>query len=296
MRLLVTGAGGFIGSYLIRRLARPGTHDVLAAVRPGRAWHASAGITTLPWDLRVSQPPPAAPVAIDAVVYLAQANVSYPEAAVELHAVNVGGALVLLDYARRCGARSFVLASSGSVYGYGERPWRENDPPRPADFYGLTKVHAEQLVGAYQQFFSTCVLRLFAPYGPGQTGRLIPGLIERVRHGRPVTLRDGGRPRMNPIFIEDVLTVLEAALTLPGHHVINAAGEEALSIRDMAEAIGGAVGRRPVYEEVAGGPPGDMVGDTRRLRKLLGPGRLIPFRDGIRTMLAAQSSALSPQS
>ena len=52
-------------------------------------------------------------------------------------------------------------------------------------------------------------------YGTGQRNRLVPGLISRIQEGRPVTLREGGRPRMNPIFVEDVAEVFAQALQVP---------------------------------------------------------------------------------
>ena len=99
------------------------------------------------------------------------------------------------------------------------------------------------------------ILRLVAPYGPGQRNRLVPGLISRVQEGRPVTLREGGRPRMNPIFVEDVAEVFAQALQHPCHPApparaaVNVGGDEVLSIREMGETIGQACGREPVFEE-----------------------------------------------
>ena len=224
--ILVTGAAGFIGSHLVPWLAQRNPQwQVYALVRPGSLPPTPGpGVYYVPWDLAATRPlaphaawdEPAAtdeqrlPGHVDAVLHLAQANVPFPDQAAELLAVNVASTQRLLDYARTAGAAVFLLASSGSVYGNGGnagvaphlasavRPWREDDAPQPDDFYGATKLAAEWLVRSYRAYFHTVILRLFAPYGPGQTGRLIPGLIGRVRDGRPVTLSRGARPHFNP--------------------------------------------------------------------------------------------------
>ena len=283
MRVLVTGATGFVGGELVPALAAGG-HDVVALVRdPARApVEATALAADLERPLDLDALPP-----VDAVVHLAQANVPFPDGALALHRVNTVATHELLEHARRSGARVFVHASSGSIYGLGEGRVAEDDPRRATDFYAVTKRNAELLLEAYRPHLATVVLRLFAPYGPTQTGRLIPGLVRRVRDGDTVTLADGGRPRLTPIFVDDVVRTFAAALALDGHHVVNVAGDETVGIDGLARAIGAVVGREPVFEA---GPPaaGDLVADNRRLHELLGPQPLVPLADGLRaTALSA---------
>ena len=287
--ILVTGAGGFIGAHLVPWLAQhTPPHRVYAVVRPGgRRPPAGPGVVVVPWD--VTQPCSHLPNHVDAIIHLAQGHAPFPERAADLFAVNVGSTQRLLDYARAADARTFLLASTGSVYGAGPKPWTEADHAQPDSYYGATKLAAEWLVRAYAFCLSPIIYRLFVPYGPGQTNRLVPGLIERVRTGRPVTLRGGGRPAFNPIYVADVLPLIERALALEGSHVVNIGGDEALSIRDMADQIGHALGRRPVYEQAEGAPPGDTVGDGRLMHALLRPSPLTSFADGVAAMIGSAS-------
>ena len=147
MRVLVTGATGFVGSHLLPALVAEG-HDVFAAVRGADRLEHTAGITPVECDLAAPSEGRSLPEA-EAIVHLAQANVRFPEGASELYAVNTTSTQELLDHGRRTGASRFVLTSSGSVYGFGPTPFPESDPVRPHDFYALTKIHAEQLVAAY---------------------------------------------------------------------------------------------------------------------------------------------------
>lgn len=284
MKVLVTGAAGFLGTRLVPALAQAG-HEVLALVRdPDRAPADAAAVVR---DL--ARPLSDLPRA-DAVVHLAQANVSFPEGTRELYRVNTVATQELLEYARTVGAERFVYASSGSIYGLGEGAVGEDDPRRASDFYSVTKRNAEQLVEAYRPYFSTAILRPFAPYGPTQRGRLIPNLIRRVRDGEPVTLNEGGRPRTTPIFVDDALRAFAGALELDGHHVVNVAGDEAVGIDELAGLIGEIVGRRPVFEP-GPGAAGDLIADNTRLHDLLLPGQLVPLAEGLRATALAGAPA-----
>ena len=284
MKVLVTGSEGFIGSRLVPALAEAG-HEVVAAARD--VARAPRDATVLELDLSRPLDRGRLPE-VDAIVHLAQANVPFPDGALDLYRVNTVSTAELLEHARSSGAQRFVYASSGSIYGLGEGPVAEDDPRRAVDFYAVTKRNAEALVGAYAPYFATTVLRPFAPYGPGQRGRLIPGLVERVREGRPVTLNEGGRPRLTPIFVDDVLRVLAAAVALDGHHTVNLAGDETASVRDLAALIGEAIGSEPVFEH-GSGRSGDLIADNRRLHGLFETGPLVGLAEGLRrTALAVE--------
>jgi nucleoside-diphosphate-sugar epimerase len=286
MNVLVAGATGFVAGHLIPHLVAAGHHVYAAGHDPARL-ERLADVVPVHWDLSLLTPTERLPDRIDAAMYLAQSNVPVPEHAITMFQVNTAGVVLLLDYARRAGASRFVFASSGSVYGGGARPWREDDPADGRDFYAATKIAAERAVLSFAPYFGTTILRLFAPYGPGQTGRLVPGLINRVRSGAPVTLKEGRGPRFNPLYVEHVVDVIDQSLVSSGHHLLNVGGDEVLSVRDMAEIIGGVLGRAPQFEPVPGEIGGDVVGDVTRLRQTFRlPARLTTFQEGIRRMLA----------
>jgi nucleoside-diphosphate-sugar epimerase len=287
--VLVTGASGFVAPHLIGALVTRGD-EVVATARDADRIPAGDGILPLALDLNASLDDIALP-AVDAMVHLAQANVPYPERALELYRVNTLSTLGLLDACARTGARRFVHASSGTVYGLGDEPFRESDPVRHHQLYATTKIHAEHLVARYaDQLDGAVSLRLFAPYGPGQVNRMIPGIIGRVRAGTAVSLNQGGRPRMNPIYIDDTVAAILAALAVDGHKVVNVAGDEIVTIREIAEAAGRAVGVDPIFEDRGGTAAGDVIGDTAAFRAWLGDRAFVTLADGIaRTAAAAEA-------
>lgn len=281
MKVLVTGSTGFVASHLLPALAS--THEVFALGHDGSRIPAGDW-QPLVVDLRDFDS--ADLPAVDAVVHLAQANVPFPDGALDLHAVNTGATVRLLDHARRCGATRFVFASSASVYGFGDRPWTEDDEPAATDFYSATKLAAERFVGAYGPFLGTTVMRLVAPYGPGQQNRMIPRIVDSVRSGRPVRLNEGGRPRMNPVFVDDVVEIVGRAIDQDGLGTLNVAGPDEVTIREIAEEAGRAVGLDPVFEDGGGTVPGDIVCAAERMRRLLRR-PLVPFAEGVERVARA---------
>lgn len=280
MKVLVTGGTGYIGGALLPALVKRG-HDVTAVARrlPDEA---PAGVRWVQGDLTASLPD--LPT-VDAVIHLAQASVPFPQKATEMHAVNTLSTLHLLEHARQCGARRFMLASTGNVYGFGRRPFTEKDPLNAQGFYPVTKVNAENLVGGYRSFFDTTLLRLFTPYGAGQTARLVPNLIQSVREGKTITLREGGRPHLTPIYIDDTVEVCCRLLEKEGHLTVNVAGDEHVSLRQIAEIAGTFLARAPVFQELDEASAGDLTSENAYMKELTGMDHLLPVRDGLARMI-----------
>jgi len=190
LRLLVTGAGGFVGSRLVAELAP--RHEVFAvARRPGPAID---GVVWIALDLARPLDPARLPAGVDSVVHLAQSRRyrDFPDGAADVFAVNVASTVALLEYARHAGVRSFVFTSSGGVYGFSYERFVEEDPVNPLNFYFGSKYSAELLIGNYGTLFHTVVLRPFFVYGAGQQGMLVPNLVERVLTDTEITI-EGNR-------------------------------------------------------------------------------------------------------
>lgn len=285
VRVLVTGATGFVASHLIPALAASG-HEVVAVGHDPVRIPVGERVEPIVLDLSTRFPVDDLP-AVDAVVHLAQANVRFPDGADALFAVNTAATQRLLEHARRTGATTFVFASSGSVYGMAAAPLIESGPLRATDFYSATKVSAERLVAAYAAELSTWTLRIFVPYGPGQTGRMIPAIANRIRSGEPVQLNDGGRPRMNPIYVADLVDVIAAALTSNGNEVVNVAGDDVVGIRELALHIGEVLGTEPTFVEGDQPVGGDIVADTTHLKAVFPAVARTPLTEGLRRMLGS---------
>jgi nucleoside-diphosphate-sugar epimerase len=293
VKVLITGAAGFIGTALRLSLERDG-HDIVAISRG--AARVVGGPRTEWISIDLGQPAVRLPDidGVDAVVYLAQSRDyrNFPGKAVDIFQINASALLMTLDWSCAHGVRSFVYASSANVYAPSHQALTESSPLRPASFYGHTKLIGEQLAAAYAGSLCSVVLRLFSVYGPEQAGMLVPDLIDRVRTGTPIDVQGTSGLTLTPVFVADVVACIDGALRLdrtPGIDVMNVGGPGTIGIREMGQAIGDALGVEPVFRQLPGPEPPGFVADTTHLRARLGFAPPVRFDEGIRKTIHVSS-------
>jgi len=283
MTVLVTGGSGFLGRALLPMLSERG--DVVALHRRGAELPSVDGVRWVEQDL--TEPLTAAlPDRIDGVLHLAQSPRyrEFPDGAVDVLEVNTMATTRLLDYCRRAGGETFVYASSGAVSGPGTKPINEDDAPSPGNLYAVSKYAGEQVVAQYRSILRAHALRYFFVYGPGQQTMMMPGITERVRTEQAVQLAGENGISINPVYVDDAARATAAALELDESATINVAGPETVTIRRIAEIIGGEVGKAPTFENVPEQP--DFVASTDRMTRLLGAPTTTPG-EGLARVVAA---------
>jgi UDP-glucose 4-epimerase len=293
--VLVTGATGFLGAHVCRRLAEHG-HAVVALLHSNRvALPDLASVLTdrIVWDMAGSQKP-IIPPQVDTIVHLAQSHRyrEFPNGAQDMFDVNVHGTFDLLEAARRSGIVRFVYASSGGIYGQSRNHLFENQPvvaDSNIGFYLTTKLIGELLINNYATFFSAAVLRVFFAYGPGQQpDRLLPRLVANVAAGRPVTLAGHEGLTINPIYVSDATDAIVRAVELDKIVTLNVAGLEPISLRKLCALIGEIVGRAPVFEIAPEGDNSMLVGDVSLMCDTLNVHPRVSLREGLAQMVKRQ--------
>lgn len=304
-RYLVTGGAGFIGSHLVQTLLQQGCAvRVLDNFSTGKRENlapevlgpGSAHFEMVEGDLREATKVAEAVRGVDYIFHEA-AFVSVPESMErpdQCLDVNVNGTAVLLEAARKAGAKRVVIASSAAVYGdSAELPLHEELRPRPASPYAASKRVDELYGDLYTRSFGLEVtaLRYFNVYGPRQNpdsvyAAAVPIFIRRLRDGKTVTIFGNGKQTRDLIFVGDVVQANLLAAEHPdvAGQVFNICTGHATSILELVEILRGIFSgsRPPIYEAVR---PGDIfasVGDASKAEQLMGFRPETALADGLK--------------
>lgn len=288
MRVLLTGATGFIGSHLIGPLSQ--RHEVIALVRelPKAAGEAQADFVQA--DFSRPDFVRSLPAKADAIVHLAQAANSFPENAGEMCQVNLGATQVLADYARRAGVQRFVYASTGNVYQRSASAYAEQSALKAESFYEFTKLASENLLELYVSWFNLCTLRLFTPYGPGQRDRMLTKIADLVRQKQPVVLNNGGKPFVSPIYIDDLVPVFLQATERNTPITANVGGDETISVKAIAEQAAEFFGQAPIFQINENEIDWNLICNNRLMKAEFELGALLPFQEGYNAYLESRET------
>lgn len=299
MRVLVTGATGFVGRWMVDDLQQAG-HEVLGA--PARAELDIADVDAVRAFVADARP--------EAVVHLAGLAFG-PDAArdpTEAGRVNATGTSVLMRALSPAGSMPFVVvAGSSDVYGTpdpGDLPLRETAPARPSSPYGVSKLgqEATALAIGRDSGIPVAVTRSFNHTGPGQRSEFVaPALARRVL----ATAGDGSSEiavgnvdvRRDFSDVRDVVRAYRLILeglaggSVPAGTILNVASGRSVSIRELiallSDIIGIAVTPRVDPALVRVDDPPEIVGDATLLRELTGWSPRIPLRQTLSDLVAS---------
>ncbi len=309
-RLLVTGADGFVGRWLVRAARADGQH-IVAAIVPGATPPAEWGIagTVPPVEVvhadfrerrdieRLAQRRP------DAVIHLA-AIASGTEARANPDAANVvnGGMTAFFgDLLAKNGSPRFLFVSTGEVYGAGHAgPIPETTPRNPGSPYAISKAGGEIV----QSFWTDAglpviIARAFPHTGPGQTTTyVLPALAARLKAAKrsgATTVRTGNLAAVRDFL--DVRDVVRAYLLLlergASGEVYNVASGTGHRLSDCFEMLARIIGVDARAEQDAALlRPGDipvLIGDATKLRNATGWSPEIPFERTLQDLVDAQA-------
>ena len=302
-RILVTGAGGFIGSHLTEQLVRQGKL-VRAFVHYNSAGHrgwleespVASDIEFAKGDIRDFDAVCRATQGCSVIFHLA-ALVGIPYSYVSPQAylrTNIDGAFNVLESARAASVERLVLTSTSEIYGNArEIPINELHPVNCQSPYAASKAAADQLGLSYQRSFGVPVtlVRPFNTYGPRQSLRaVIPTIIAQLLSGDSAIDLGSPDPRRDFTFIEDTVAgflAVSAADSLIGEVVHIGSGTD-VSVGELASQLGRLTGRafklkldqsrvRPAASEVD-----QLVCDSGKLRLRTGWQPVVTLEEGLR--------------
>ena len=306
-RILVTGAAGFIGTHVTRRLLSAGDtvvaldnfdpfYDLAIKHRNVEEMRALGGerFHLIEGDLRDPDACREAVRGADGVIHLAalagvRPSIQAPERYMD---VNVRGTQILLDAWQREAGESkhpFVFGSSSSVYGGNTKvPFSEADPVNhPVSPYAASKRAGELICSTFHTLTGipvTC-LRFFTVFGPGQRPEMAIHKFSRmILSDQPIPFFGDGTTRRDYTFVQDIVDGILAALDrAEGYRIYNLGGADTTTLKELVEAIESTLGKTATLDRKPD-QPGDVpatYADISRAAAELDYQRNVPLRDGL---------------
>ena len=311
MKVLVTGAAGFIGSHLAEALLARG--DTVVGVDAFIPYYPRAlkernladaraheRFTFHEADLRTADLAPLLD-GVEVVFHIAAMGgllLSWTDFPLYM-TCNILATQRLLDAARTAGrVRQFLYASTSSIYG-ADVTGPETTTPHPVSPYGITKLAAEHLVQTYDRQFGlpSTVLRYYSVYGPRQRpdmGYYI--FVDRILHAQPITIFGDGTQLRGNTYVSDIArATIRAQERFQRGAVYNIGGTEEVSANAVIGLLEEIVGQ-PAIRRTGPARPGEQsrtLADTTRAQHDLDFVPQMPLRAGLAAQVAWQR-ALPP--
>ncbi|HVT20890.1 MAG TPA: NAD-dependent epimerase/dehydratase family protein [Mycobacteriales bacterium] len=309
-RVLVTGASGFIGSHLTRRLVAEGAQvnaltSTVSSVYPARLLEIRDSITLheASLDDRGAMELLADEVKPEYVFHLgAYTHVGKSWNRVdECIQVNIQGTVNLLMAVERHGFTRFLNTGTSEIYGDIDVPFREDDAVHPISPYSVSKHCAEEYCRLFADARGLPLVRVrpFNAYGPMQSpDRVIPEIISRALQGQPLKMTQGTQTREFN-YVEDLADGFVALATAPGidGELFNLGCGREVSMRDMATMILRLMGD-PIKPEFGALPERPieiyrMHADVEKTRERVGWTSTVSLEDGLERTINWYREALA---
>ncbi|MGB8213923.1 MAG: UDP-glucuronic acid decarboxylase family protein [Anaerolineales bacterium] len=294
MRILLTGAAGFLGSHLCDRLLAEG-HEVVGldnfiTGNPENIAHL-AGNERFKFIKKDVSEYIFVPGKLDAVLHFASPASPNPDSPYGYSNLPIqtmkAGALGTHNCLGLCRAQDarFLLASTSEIYGdplehpQTEAYWGHVDPVGPRSMYDEAKRFAEAMTMAYHQMHNidTRIVRIFNTYGPRMRlddGRVVPNLVQQALRGEPLTIYGDGSQTRSFCYVDDLVDGLYRLLLSDEHMPVNIGNPTETSILEFARIINSLAANNAGLdyqpEKRYGSDPQRRRPDITRARTLLG--------------------------
>jgi len=295
LRILITGAQGFVGRHLTSELVKRGHKVFLLDQKNPSSVFAAPGIDFLEADIGDYAPversfESAKPDVIYHLAAITGVTSSYEQEELCLK-TNVLGTYNVAKAAVKSGSSKIIFASSREVYGETRgRSTREDAETAPNNLYGLTKLMGEEVV-RWHCVTGNCryvIFRITNVYGPGGEKYGIHKILRKIEAGEPVTVM-GGRQLMNFIYISDLITAFSNALQnqRANDQVFNIAGPDTISIEKALAMICHITGKKVPVEKSPMRTTETLrfIPNVSKAKRLMGWYPRISFPQGIKRIL-----------
>jgi UDP-glucuronate 4-epimerase len=302
MKILVTGACGFIGYHLCTRLLELG-HQIIGVdsmnnyydiqIKYDRYEKLKNYMKTYFFHIEDPSIYTQYIPKVDLIIHLAaQAGVRYslvdPDSYVN---TNILGFFELMKYAKNTNCEKVIYASSASVYGNNKLPWNEEMCLKPISLYGATKVSTEVIADSYNAMFGiqTIGLRFFSVYGPwGRPDLSLWKWTEGILKREPIKIFNYGKSERSWTYIDDLIDGVISSLSIQSQtEKFNLGNDKMLNINYSVDCIANYLEIFPKkeFEPMQDGDIPEANPDLEKSRRVLNFNPKIEFEEGIKKFI-----------
>lgn len=302
MRIVVSGAAGFVGSHMCDRLLAEGhrvialdnfctgTIENIAHLRDHERFEFFEQDVSKSFTI---------PGPVDCVLHMASpaSPRDYMELPIETLEVGSLGTRNMLELARIADA-SFLLTSTSETYGdpsvhpQVETYWGNVNPVGPRSCYDESKRFAEAITMAYHRQFGlrTTIARIFNTYGPRMKlndGRVVPAFFDQALRGQPITVFGDGSQTRSFCYVSDLVEGLFRLMQSDERYPVNLGNPNEMSIKTFAEMIRDLVGGRSsiIYYPLPEDDPKQRQPDISKAQRVLGWEPQVSLHEGLKQTL-----------
>lgn len=286
MKLLITGAAGFIASNLLKKLREE--NNVILYVRDeieaqriqsrnSQILVGTKSLENLPED-------------ISCVVHLGGTAGGKMKECVE---DNVLFTLEILRAMEKMRIPRIIFPSAAAIYGSTDKPVKENAPPNPTAPYETTKLIAEEIIKRWvenKSIRSATILRFNNIYGSGSDHGMMANFIKQAKQGTSLSVDGDGTQVREPMYVDDAVDAIKHAIEAveEGSALYNISGPKSFMLREIVECIGNTLGKKLTLK-LSGkpaSPPHTLRLDTAKAKEKLGWTPKISLAKGIAKTLS----------
>ena len=206
---------------------------------------------------------------------------------------NVEGTKKIFDALKINKIKRLIYFSTGTVVSGYDTPMNENMTPSPPNVYSVTKHLAEKEIKNYSEFFDSIVIRPFFVYGPNtRHNRLIYNLITNIAKKNTINLNKDAKPKINPIYIDDVIQIIQLLVENKNNisfDCINIAGNEVISIKELAEKISKILKTNIVFKESENNSK-NIIADITKLKEKYNYKFQFKLDEGLERMISSMQN------
>ena len=289
LKIVIIGSSGYVGKRLCNAHVLRGD-EVVELSSSGNGINPITGLFKSGFSIHEGT---------DVVYYLAQSPCyrSASEGVDHLLCVNCVAAVQAAEAARLAGVGRFIYASTGNVYKPSFEPLSESGEVRRDAWYPLSKLMAEDALKLYRSSMKVTIARIFGVYGPGQTNKLVPFLVQSLKARKPLFVdRNPNKPddinglQVSLIYIDDLVA---AFMHLADHispvEIVNVGGEQAVSVCEIVTILGHQLGIEPSITVSMKNRDGNLIADVALIKALTGI-EFTNIEDGVAKMLTEAGS------